>query len=100
MDHLNSVSCSHDFNVSFSTMLRSNDALDAEISRDNQDAIANAKDYLTGASRGGGADSIIDNEEGYEMNVMQLSVSSRATGSDWTAICGRYEPIRGRAPCG
>ncbi|KAE8905380.1 hypothetical protein PF003_g10415 [Phytophthora fragariae] len=71
-----------DAKLSASTALSSGDALGAEISAENQD-ILDAEDYITGASRGGYADSIISSDassdsgedQGDALDVTQFSAA-------------------------
>lgn len=61
MDCRGSAASDHDAKLSVAPLLSSKYAVGAEISRDNQD-IVDAEDYITGASRGGYAGSIISSE--------------------------------------
>ncbi|EGZ12360.1 hypothetical protein PHYSODRAFT_361523 [Phytophthora sojae] len=84
VDRRGSSVSAQDAKLSVATALISRDALDAEISAENQD-ILDAEDYLTGASRGGYADSIIssdassdsdsDEDEGGALDVTQFSAA-------------------------
>ncbi|KAE9359558.1 hypothetical protein PF008_g2192 [Phytophthora fragariae] len=82
VDRRGSSVSAQDAKLSASTALSSGDALGAEISAENQD-ILDAEDYITGASRGGYADSIISSDassdsgedQGDALDVTQFSAA-------------------------
>ncbi|KAI9915654.1 hypothetical protein PsorP6_007042 [Peronosclerospora sorghi] len=79
MGHQSITPSPHGVGLSIPASIVSKDVLDVELFSDNQDEIIDAEDYITGASRGGYADSIISSEgsseyseEGSTLDATQL----------------------------
>lgn len=74
--HQVSSMSAHDTKLSLSTCVSSKSALTAEISSDNQE-IMDAEDYITGASRGGYASSIISSEGSSDSSEEEISIHAQ-----------------------